>query len=428
MWGRRMLVAHAGSTAAAQKLRASFKFRALKDVPMCTDVECPWNKEEAEFKIPFPFPSRLKNTICDHAELAKRYSASKRPPALFCSSCKCGDCTTDEEKYPESPDYPKYLVCRRLNTGGAPSDICADCGWGAKYPPCPTLARDPTMFTWRCQHKTAAKYVPGYDSSAQAAPKFGADSLVPVTSTHQVFLAAHCACMGEFATHIYVCEHQLAARNRAVSLVSAAPPGERVVLLGDWSEKLTLEPDCSATGQTYAKVGLLVILSIHKHTDGSVLCWTHAPLFEDIKNNVENTHLGLTDVVRALVAVRLNPLYVLLFSDGGPAHFKNGENCLYGPHLQQFMRLLFQSPALVFEWGFMQSSHGKGPYDAEGGLIKYYVRRAIRFMKRAFKTSLEVHTTHTTHTHTRNAHKHNRFSRGWACVASCAILSKTTKT
>ena len=43
-------------------------------------------------------------------------------------------------------------------------------------------------------------------------------------------------------------------------------------------------------------------------------------------------------------------------------------------------------------WNFMCAYHGKGPYDAEGGLIKYYVRRAMKFRGIAFTSAGKVVT------------------------------------
>jgi len=43
-------------------------------------------------------------------------------------------------------------------------------------------------------------------------------------------------------------------------------------------------------------------------------------------------------------------------------------------------------------WNFMCAYHGKGPYDAEGGLIKYYVRRAMKFRGIAFTSAGDVVT------------------------------------
>ena len=56
--------------------------------------------------------------------------------------------------------------------------------------------------------------------------------------------------------HAYIEVHQLKSRNAAVEVVSNQPIGRSLCLLIDWSEKLHLEPNNSATGATYPKVGL----------------------------------------------------------------------------------------------------------------------------------------------------------------------------
>ena len=79
-----------------------------------------------------------------------------------------------------------------------------------------------------------------------------------------------------------------------------------------------------------------------------------------------------------------------MWTDGGPAHFRNAEALVNNVHLQQLLRILSGNPFARLIWNFMMAYHGKGPYDAEGGLVKYFVRREIRFMQRSFLTVKDV--------------------------------------
>jgi hypothetical protein len=95
-------------------------------------------------------------------------------------------------------------------------------------------------------------------------------------------------------------------------------------------------------------------------------------------NDVPHTFAFLRKVIQkfASKSVQLGTRLkkVSVWSDGGQAHFKCGEAFCFASHLQRELHEL-SGGSLV--WNFMQSYHGKGPYDAEGGIIKYYIRRQI---------------------------------------------------
>jgi hypothetical protein len=117
---------------------------------------------------------------------------------------------------------------------------------------------------------------------------------------------------------------------------------------------------------------------------------THGVIFESDKNDAPHTHAGL----RALLGDYVTMCGALLFavdivSDGGKGHFKCKEGLGLGCHLQAWLCLRAHAQ-LLLGWHFMQSYHGKGPYDAEGGLIKYYIRIEMRLRNRAFTDYLEV--------------------------------------
>ena len=93
------------------------------------------------------------------------------------------------------------------------------------------------------------------------------------------------------------------------------------------------------------------------------------------------------------------------FSDGGPKHHKNAESMLATVHLQEWLRLeaiagihhttAAHKAALMamieVHWHMMQGNHGKGPYDAEGGILKFMVMRAVRSGDFTFLTGRDVY-------------------------------------
>ena len=129
--------------------------------------------------------------------------------------------------------------------------------------------------------------------------------------------------------------------------------------------------------------------------DCTVRCISHPVLFESPDNDVPHTQAGLREVLKNLVKhepdLRGKVRRVELWSDGGQAHFKCADGYRQGVHLQEWARRLL-GPSCVLRWNFFQSYHGKGPYDAEGGIIKYLLRRQQRRQGRAFTSALEAYT------------------------------------
>lgn len=163
----------------------------LRHVEYCTDPECPWNGP-LKHRLPYPWPQRAKNIMVDPQLLASVFAdPTKRPPFLFCRGCECGDCCSDPLDIEPGGD-PAFTRCYGINTGDPEHDgsPCDACGWGVKYPPCPTFANSSTTIRWKCL-LTTAKNVPGYED-AEGPPQSRnlTDMLVPVISSPVVLLVA----------------------------------------------------------------------------------------------------------------------------------------------------------------------------------------------------------------------------------------------
>lgn len=200
--------------------------------------------------------------------------------------------------------------------------------------------------------------------------------------------------MRKWVPHCHVEDHQLLSRNRSIAAVGTAPVGERLDVLVDWSEKLSLEPNNSATGAQYMKIGLVVAVCVYRGAEGAK-AETVAGICEKPINDVPHTHAFLKQVLK-LFADRSREMGAVLgcvniWSDGGQAHFKCAEAFVYNSHLLSFLRLVSGHRGARLIWNFMQSYHGKGPYDAEGGIIKYSIRRNIFKRGYAFLTGAEAH-------------------------------------
>jgi hypothetical protein len=161
-------------------------------------------------------------------------------------------------------------------------------------------------------------------------------------------------------------------------------------VLIDWSEKLSLEPNNSGTGTHYKVVGVLVAVCLRRVGD-EVVSETCVGIYDEPNNDVPHTHALLREIIDlyASQAVAAGGILrvVNLWSDGGQNHFKSGEALAFLSHLRRFFE---EKGGQHLCWNFMQSYHGKGPYDAEGGVVKYRIRRKIREQRFAFEDGLAV--------------------------------------
>lgn len=258
---------------------------------------------------------------------------------------------------------PPWVACR--------SSACADCGWSTKYPPCPTLLELVPRVSFRVLGSAAA-YVGWLENPDGEEPPrkkvTKVDQLVPVTAPAPVFLSYLDERMRDWVPHWAVDDHQLKVRGRSVHAVSEAGIGERLEILLDWSEKLSLDPQNSVTGGQYEKVGVLVAVCVYREAAG-VRTETVAGICEKPINDVPHTHAFLRKLL-AMYARRSKDMgktlrWVNVWSDGGQAHFKCAEAFAFGSHLLRELREVASCPIASLTWNFMQSYHGKGPYDAE---------------------------------------------------------------
>ena len=248
--------------------------------------------------------------------------------------------------------------------------------------------------------------------------------------------------MERWIPHNYIDRHQTISRNRSIENVKNASAGTRLVILSDWSATLPLEPNHGGTAATYRPVGVLCNIVLYKSPVSLKLeCVSHPVVCESAAADVQNTHAGLEKVL-AHYGARSRPAgtflhHVHIYSDGGPKHFRNTQGLVMGVHLEAYVKSM--APLRLRDivrcvWSFMESYHGtclcfftflclcvceyrfhpqtnthihtgKGPYDPEGGIVKYYVRRQIRIMGRAFANAFEVMHAHIhpqkhKHTHT----------------------------
>jgi hypothetical protein len=169
------------------------------------------------------------------------------------------------------------------------------------------------------------------------------DCLVEVLLSPSSFRQYVVEKMKLWVPHADVELHQLAARTKLVAAVGKAPPGSRLVVLLDWSEKLSLEPNNSTTGTTYPKIGVIVAVCIFRREDGTTAAETHIGLCEKPINDVPHTHVFLRQLIASYALLCSAPAMANLervdfFSDGGQAHFKCAEAFVFMSHLLRELR------------------------------------------------------------------------------------------
>lgn len=275
------------------------------------------------------------------------------------------DVDDDPDREPGPGAQPPWVACRNSQ--------CSNCGWETRYPACPTIRDMRQLITFRVLG-SAAEYVKWMETREGKAPAktkvTKVDQLVEVTAPAKVFLAYLYEQVAEWVPHWTVEDHQLKVRGRSIQAVSRALPGERLDILVDWSEKLGLDPNNSVTGGQYAKVGLIVAVCVYRAGAGEkATAETVAGLCEAPTNDVPHTQTFLRKVL-AIFAERSRCMgtslkHVGVWSDGGQAHFKCAEGFAFSSHLLRELRVLTGNTNATLTWHFMQSYHGKGPYDAE---------------------------------------------------------------
>ena len=349
----------------------------------CNDPGCRWalpRTDPNNLRLAQPVPESFRAQLADGSE--------PEGHSLFCGGV--GEGFVDEES-----GVPDWLFCRESE--------CDECGFRARFPECPTVAG---LGNVTCRVlSSAVAYVNWLAANPDAESGDGGpgreklgeiDQLVEVKLPAPTFLRYLAERMDEWAPHYHVEQHQLKMRAECIRQLSLAPAGERLVILTDWSEKLSLEPNFSATGETYAKVGVLVNVCLFRDASGHVRCETHVGLCEKPTNDVPHTHAVLRKVLQHYTE-RVDALGAKLgavdvWSDGGQAHFKLAEAFVYGAHFLRLARELTKNPSCQFTWHYMQAYHGKGPYDAEGGCVKYLIRRQIMLQGFAFDNAYAVYS------------------------------------
>ena len=367
----------------------SCKGRAvLEFVPRCADPECPYHT--GAIQLPKQAVKRFKNLITNRADWAKAFpEASEAPPFLFCGECGCATCATPSEM--EDPVRARYLSCRRMEHNMK----CNLCGWKVKYPPCPMLSVLTKKFAWRCRHATATSL--GQAVGPAPKPKRGGkaynDSGVIVNTTFAVFFQTLEDKMDEWAQHEYRHQHSLKMRRRAIANVSRHPPGNNLVILLDWADKLQLAPAHLESCARYFQIGVMVMVCVFREEDG-VVAETHYALCEEEAGDVPYTQESLWRVIRQYIMRARSIDRVLarlrLFSDGGNHHYKLALSMLCCVHLQARLRAM-TTPSSVLLWLFLESNHGKGPYDPEGGVLKHAARRMVCFGNAGWANTYDVY-------------------------------------
>ena len=394
----------------------------------CKDPDCPYVRHEVV--LPSPCPSRLKNIITSSTMLRNLYKVADRPKHLYCGECECGSCGTRSAAAPmpaaapspnaaplPAPSASPETACLRCRFvfDGEPERVCHECGLFKVFPQCPTfMGMASKKFPWRCLYSTKKAIMVAQDQDAGQAPALSyklTDMLMNMRSKPSLFVSTLQEKLRAWGTHEFVHMHQLIARRKAIENVGRGPRGTRLVLLFDWADKLSLIPRNSTSCGRYPSVGVFVCLGMYRGLEETTTTTTYFVICESETGDVSQTQQALKNIMSVYTTksrlMQTTLRRVDFFSDGGPKHHKNAESMLATIHLQEWLRecaiagpypassadkkalqLLMARIELV--WHLMQGNHGKGPYDAEGGILKVFVMHAVRDGGNALLTARDV--------------------------------------
>lgn len=169
---------------------------------------------------------------------------------------------------------------------------------------------------------------------------------------------------GGFVTHLYRALWQ----DQQCRAVRNNLPEDVLYINADFSMNLVLTCKREAQPLFYFSRQLsLLVMIIHFVRDGVLVCEHHYFISEDKHHDSDFVQHSLDLLVAGLTKRGLHFKAHAFFTDGGPGHFKSAA---------AFMGAVSHASRHDVEvlWNWFASSHGKGPWDGAGAVIKSLLR------------------------------------------------------
>ena len=182
--------------------------------------------------------------------------------------------------------------------------------------------------------------------------------------------------LDKLTSHHFIAKHQSSAlRNQKVALGAT-----EVVVIGDFAENYSFVVQDAVQGwhrvNSHATLHPFV-LCYRDEISNEVKHYSLCVISNHMKHETNTVYAFQKEVLIKFIKQNLSRVTkVIYFTDGSGAQYKNFKNF-------QNMCLHEEDFGLCCEWNFFATSHGKGPCDGIGGVVK---RHATRFSKQLVKS------------------------------------------
>ena len=312
--------------------------------------------------------------------LDRAASKSHRLPFLLCKECKCQN--------PEAEADGGACLSRNG------SKCTTHCG-GARFPICPFLHKNSVSGKVR-------------KISSSSSMKSGGNRIHSVSVTRETYDQMYVRFIELFDNYI---EHGLgdmhSKKAKEQLLRSVEQDRSLVAAFVDWSQILQLKQMRTSVGAKHVRLGVMVGIVVGSDEQNKLFGETVIGVSDHGDNSSRATIVYLINLLRKIKSERPWVTKVILFSDGGPKHFRTVLTFALLPHLARMF-------GLQLEWMFFkvcrsffvcppppapaptpvasslcacvrccnsfncQEYHGKYVYDPEGGLFKFHALEYIR--------------------------------------------------
>ena len=199
-----------------------------------------------------------------------------------------------------------------------------------------------------------------------------------ITEPVDIFIDKFCERLLRLRKHSFIAKKQ---NNTYKNIKENLKEGE-ILVQGDFSEnyKIIVQDESQSFHWNNTQVTLHPFVCYFRDTDNNIKHVSYVPISECNKHDTTAVYMFQEKLIEFLKkTVNFTISKIFYFSDGCTGQYKNCKN---------FMNLCYHKTdfGIEAEWHFFATSHGKGPCDGVGGVIKRLVRNES--LKRLYENQI----------------------------------------